>query len=65
MTSILAAVDRHHRGVIAALALLILFLAAACTFDGAIPICHYLFGCDHAVHAVNALGFSYQSSALF
>jgi hypothetical protein len=27
-----------------------LFFAAACTFHDVIPICHYLFGCDHGMH---------------
>jgi hypothetical protein len=26
-----------------------LFLTA-CLFHDVIPICHYLFGCDHAMH---------------
>jgi hypothetical protein len=29
----------------------VVFFAAACTFNDIIPICHYLFGCDHLLHA--------------
>ncbi|HSH75870.1 MAG TPA: hypothetical protein VLA09_09330 [Longimicrobiales bacterium] len=51
MTAMLATVDARHRSIIAGLTLLILFFVVACIFDGVIPVCHYLFGCDHAVHA--------------
>jgi hypothetical protein len=27
----------------------VLFLLA-CTFNGVLPICHYIFGCDHMFH---------------
>lgn len=50
MDGVLNIVDTHHRSIIVGLALVILFFAAACTFHGVIPICHYLFGCDHALH---------------
>jgi hypothetical protein len=29
----------------------VIFFAAACTFHDVIPICHFLFGCDHGMHA--------------
>jgi hypothetical protein len=28
----------------------ILFFLAACTFHDVIPVCHWLFGCDHLMH---------------
>jgi len=43
--------ETHHRGIIYSLTLVIVFFAASCTFHDIIPICHYLFGCDHALHA--------------
>jgi hypothetical protein len=38
MATINAALERHHR--------------PACTFHDVIPICHYLFNCDHGLHVV-------------
>ena len=51
MATLLKTIDDHHRGIIATLTFVVLFFAAACTFHDAIPICHYLFGCDHGLHA--------------
>ena len=51
MIALINAIDAHHRGIIAALTLVVVFFATACTFHDLIPVCHYLFGCDHAVHA--------------
>jgi hypothetical protein len=45
-----ATIERHHRLIIAGLAFIILFFLAACLFHDVIPICHFLFGCDHAMH---------------
>ncbi len=42
--------EKYHRGIIFSLAFVVVFFAAACTFHDVIPICHYLFGCDHAMH---------------
>jgi len=50
MTTLSATIDQHHRLIIAALAFIILFFLAACLFHDVIPICHFLFGCDHAMH---------------
>jgi hypothetical protein len=52
MTAISATIEKHHQKIIAGLVLIILFFVLACTFHDAIPICHYLFGCDHAMHQV-------------
>ena len=46
-----AVLERHHRPIIFTLAVVVVFFAAACTFHDVIPICHYLFGCDHGMHA--------------
>jgi len=45
-------IDNHYRGIIAGLVLAIVFFVTSCTFNDAIPICHYLFGCDHALHGI-------------
>ena len=42
--------EQHHRVIILSLASVVIFFAAACTFHDIIPVCHYLFGCDHAMH---------------
>jgi hypothetical protein len=42
--------ERHHRPIIFSLAFVIMFFVAACTFNDIIPVCHYLFGCDYALH---------------
>jgi hypothetical protein len=42
----------YHRGIIFSLSFVFIFFAAACTFHDVIPICHYLFGCDHQLHTV-------------
>jgi hypothetical protein len=50
MDSVSASIERHHRAVIFSLLFVVLFFAASCTFHDVIPICHYLFGCDHSLH---------------
>jgi len=45
-----AVLEKHHRPIILSLAIVVFFFAAACTFHDVIPICHYLFGCDHGLH---------------
>ena len=49
--SISETVEKNHIMIIGVLMFIIVFLAASCTFHDVIPICHYLFGCDHKVHA--------------
>jgi hypothetical protein len=46
-----AFLERQHRAIIFSLAFIVIFFAASCTFHDVIPICHYVFGCDHQVHA--------------
>ena len=50
MAAMSATIERHHRLIIAGLAFVIVFFVAACTFHDVLPVCHYLFGCDHAMH---------------
>ena len=50
MSAIAASVERHHQLIIAGLGFVIVFFVAACTFHDTLPVCHYLFGCDHAMH---------------
>ncbi len=50
MPAMSATIERHHRLIIAGLVVVIVFFVAACTFHDILPVCHYLFGCDHAMH---------------
>jgi hypothetical protein len=47
-----ASLERHHRQIIFSLGFIVIFFAAACTFHDVIPVCHYLFNCDHGLHLV-------------
>ena len=42
--------EKNHRVIIFSLLFVVIFFAASCTFHDIIPICHYLFGCDHGMH---------------
>ncbi len=44
-------VERNHRMIIASLGGAVLFFLAACLLHDVLPICHYVFGCDHRIHA--------------
>jgi len=46
------AIERHHKLIIGILIVIILFFIFACIFDNVIPVCHWLFQCDHAYHAM-------------
>jgi len=48
-------IERHHRLIIFSLMFGIVFFAASCTFHDLIPVCHYLFGCDHNMHISGSL----------
>lgn len=50
MATISESVEKHHKLIITVLVLIILTLAASCMFHDVIPICHYVFGCDHGMH---------------
>lgn len=45
------AVERRHRAIIVALLSLIVLFLVACALNVLIPICHYVFGCDHGFRA--------------
>lgn len=49
MTAIAVFVETHHKLIIALLGGVILLFLFACTFNGVLPICHWLFNCDHMV----------------
>lgn len=40
-------IDERPRLVAGALFAIILFFALACVLNDVIPVCHYLFRCDH------------------
>lgn len=50
MSAITSLVDDHARLIAAVLGSVILFFLVACVANDAIPICHWLFQCDHRVH---------------
>ena len=50
MNTINETIDNHHRAIIFSLIFVVVFFAASCTFHDTIPICHYVFGCDHGLH---------------
>ena len=50
MTMLAATVEKYHQLIILVLVGLILFFLSACTFHDVLPICHYVFGCDHLMH---------------
>ena len=52
MTTFNVLMEKHHRAIIFLLAFVVFFFAASCMFHDVIPICHYVFGCDHHLHAV-------------
>ena len=54
MSTISESVERHHKLIITVLALIILVLASSCLFHDVIPICHYVFGCDHGMHVAGS-----------
>lgn len=50
MSAITVAVEKYHKFIILSLAGAIALFLLACTFHDILPICHYLFGCDHMMH---------------
>lgn len=50
MPAIAATIERHHKGIIFTLGIVVLAMAASCTFHDLIPVCHWVFGCDHGLH---------------
>lgn len=43
-------IDTHPRLIIGSLVGFLAFFAVSCTFNAAIPVCHWLFRCDHWYH---------------
>jgi len=52
MTALATSVEKHHRLIILSLMSAIVIFLTACTFHDVLPICHYVFGCDHGFHSV-------------
>jgi hypothetical protein len=53
MATVSETVEKHHKLIITVLSLIILALASSCLFHDVIPICHYVFGCDHGMHVAS------------
>jgi len=52
MTTITESVETHHKMIIWSLLSLIAVFLVACSLHDVLPICHYVFGCDHNFHGV-------------
>lgn len=50
MGALTKAIESQPTVIVGVLGLVIVFFLAACTFHDAIPVCHWLFGCDHGLH---------------
>jgi hypothetical protein len=48
--SITGTIDSHPRLIAGVLGGVVLFFLAACLLHDVIPVCHYIFGCDHRMH---------------
>jgi hypothetical protein len=53
MTTLTNSVETHHKAIILFLLSLIVVFLVACSLHDVLPICHYIFGCDHNFHGVN------------
>jgi hypothetical protein len=51
MTAIAESVEKHHQLIILSLVFVIFVFLLACTLNDVIPICHWVFNCDHRFHA--------------
>jgi len=51
MTTLANSVETHHQAIILSLISVIVFFIAACSLNDFLPVCHYIFGCDHGFHA--------------
>ncbi len=54
MSTLNQSIEKHHKSIIVALALVIVVMVLSCTFHDAILICHWVFGCDHQMHVAAA-----------
>ena len=50
MSTLAAAVEKHHNPIIIIMGIVIPFFVLACILDNVIPVCHYIFRCDDAFH---------------
>ena len=50
MAAFAESIERHHRLIITMLSSIIVVFVISCTFHEVIPICHWLFRCDHSMH---------------
>ena len=50
MTTLTPSIEEHHSVIILSLTTVLVVFVAACTFHDVVPICHYLFDCDHGFH---------------
>lgn len=50
MNAVFTVMENYHRPIIIGLVGVIALFLFACTFHDVLPICHYLFGCDHLMH---------------
>lgn len=49
-TRITSKVDTHPRLITGVLGGVVLFFLAACLLHDVIPVCHWIFKCDHRMH---------------
>ena len=54
MVKVSQSVEDHHRAIILSLLSLIAVFLIACSLNDVLPICHYVFGCDHSFHGVSS-----------
>ncbi len=50
MSAIAASIEKNHRLIILTLVAVIVFFLVACTLNDVLPICHWIFNCDHLFH---------------
>jgi len=50
MTAVYAVMEKYNKIIIFSLVGVIALFLFACTFNDVLPICHWIFGCDHMVH---------------
>ncbi len=48
--AIFALVETHHQPIMVALFAIVLFFATACLLHDFVPVCHWVFQCDHRMH---------------
>jgi Na+/H+ antiporter NhaD/arsenite permease-like protein len=50
MTLLVSTIERNPKAVAAVLGAVIVFFLASCLLHDLIPICHWVFRCDHRMH---------------